>query len=64
MQSTRNYWLSLVNFSICLIVCGVITLIFNEPEIRQLLVAHLAGEALRMPSGHHGLDHASDDELA
>ena len=27
-------------------------------------MAHLAGEALRVPSRHHGLDHAPYDELA
>lgn len=40
------------------------SLIFDESEIGQLLVTHLAGEALRVPGGHHGLDDTSNDELA
>ena len=40
------------------------TLVLDESQIRQFLVAHFAGEALRVPGGVHGLDHATDDELA
>ena len=36
--------------------------ILNEPSIRQLRLAHLATEALRMPAGIHGLNHPPDDE--
>ncbi len=40
------------------------TRVLDEAEVGQLLVAHLAGEAVRVPSHRHGLDHAAHDELA
>ena len=39
-------------------------LILDEAQVGQLLPAHFAGEALRVPSGVHGLDDPADDELA
>lgn len=39
-------------------------LVLNEPLVSELLVAHLAVKALRVPRGRHRLDHAADDELA
>jgi len=47
-----------------LVIFKYLTLILDEAEVCQLLVAHLAGEALRVPGGHHGLDDPPDDELA
>ncbi len=41
-----------------------LTLVFHKAEVCQLLAAHLAGEALWVPGGVHGLDHPPDDELA
>jgi len=38
-------------------------LVLDEPKICQLLVTHLAGKTFRVPSGLHGLDDPSDDEL-
>jgi len=38
-------------------------LVLDEPEVGELLVAHLAGEALRVPGRPHRLDDSSDDEL-
>ena len=40
------------------------SLVLDEPEVGQLLVAHFAGEALRVPGRIHGLDDSSNDELA
>jgi len=39
-------------------------LVLDEPKICQLLVTHLTGKTFRVPSGLHGLDDPSDDELA
>jgi len=39
------------------------SLILDEPQICQLLVTHLTAKTLRVPSGLHGLDDPSDDEL-
>ena len=39
-------------------------LVLDEALVGQLLVAHLAREALRVPRRRHRLDHAPDDELA
>lgn len=39
-------------------------LILDEAQIGQLLSAHFAGEALRVPGGVHGLDDPADDEFA
>jgi len=38
-------------------------LVLDEPQICQLLVTHLTGKTFRVPSGLHGLDDPSDDEL-
>jgi len=38
-------------------------LVLDEAEVCQLLVTHLAREALRVPGRPHGLDDSSDDEL-
>lgn len=38
--------------------------ILNETTVGQFALAILAPEALRMPVGVHGFDHAADDELA
>ena len=39
-------------------------LVLDEALVGQLLVAHLAGEALRVPRRVHRLDHPPHDELA
>ena len=39
-------------------------LVLDEALVGELLVAHLAREALRVPRRGHRLDHAADDELA
>ena len=39
-------------------------LVLHKAQIRQLLVTHLAAEALGVPSGIHGLDDTADNELA
>jgi len=39
-------------------------LIFDESQVGQLLVTHLAREALCMPGGLHSLDNSADDEFA
>ena len=39
-------------------------LVLDEALVGQLLVAHLAGEALRVPRRVHRLDHPTHDELA
>jgi len=39
------------------------SLVLDEPQICQLLVTHLTAKTLRVPSGLHGLDDPSDDEL-
>ena len=33
------------------------SLVLDEPKVRQLLVAHLASEALGVPGRPHGLQH-------
>ena len=64
-SSTRSQHRDLTKFSLRINHCkDQHTLVLDEAEVGQLLVAHLAGEALRVPGGHHGLDDAADDELA
>jgi len=40
------------------------SLVFDEPQVSQLFVTHLTGEALCMPGGLHRLDDPANDELA
>lgn len=40
------------------------TLVFNKPEVSQLLVAHFTREAFRVPCGLHCLDDSTNDKLA
>ena len=48
----------------CALVAEGAALVLDESLVGQLLVAHLAGEALRVPRRVHRLDHPTHDELA